>query len=158
MLASRRMVHLSSRMETRAPVNVRELITLDEGRVAHAYPDSLGYWSIGVGHLIDERKGGKLPDHIIDALFDYDYELHTRELYESMPWVQSLDEVRRAVLIDMYFNLRRKLLGFTETLRHFQNGDWKSAADAMLDSLWARQVGARATRLAQMTRTGEWPT
>jgi hypothetical protein len=29
--------------------------------------------------------------------------------------------------------------------------------DAMLDSLWAQQVGGRAQRLAQMVRTMNWP-
>ena len=31
--------------------------------------DGLGCWTIGIGHLIDWRKGGRLPDAIIDALF-----------------------------------------------------------------------------------------
>ena len=31
------------------------LLSLHEGRVEHAYQDSLGYWTIGVGHLIDKR-------------------------------------------------------------------------------------------------------
>lgn len=32
----------------------------------HAYQDSLGYWTIGVGFLIDGRKGGRLPDAVRD--------------------------------------------------------------------------------------------
>lgn len=138
-------------------MNVRGLISLHEGRIAHAYQDSLGFWTIGVGHLVDERKGGKLPEHIIEALLDYDIELHTKELFEQLPWVINLDAVRQAVLIDMYFNLRRRLLGFKETLRQFQAGNWDAAAVAMLDSLWAKQVGVRAIRLSEMTRSGEWP-
>ncbi len=34
---------------------------------------------------------------------------------------------------------------------------WEAAADAMLDSLWAQQVGQRAVRLSQMVRTMNWP-
>lgn len=137
--------------------SIRELLTLHEGRVPHAYADSLGYLTIGIGHLIDERKGGRLPDSIIDALFEHDLQEHANELFASLPWARDLDPVRQAVLIDMYFNLRRGLLGFKETLRHFQAGNWDAAATAMLDSKWAKQVKTRATRLAQMTRTGEWP-
>lgn len=139
-------------------MNVRGLIQLHEGRVAHVYFDSLGLATIGVGHLVDERKGGGLPELIIDALLDYDIELHTNELYSALPWVQELDPVRQAVLIDMYFNLRSNLLGFKETLRQFQAGNLDAAAAAMLDSLWAKQVGTRAIRLAEMTRSGQWPT
>lgn len=138
-------------------MNVRQLIELHEGRVAHAYLDSLGYLTIGIGHLIDERKGGRLPDSIIDALFEHDLHEHANELFALLPWVRNLDPVRQAVLIDMHFNLRRGLLGFKETLGHFEAGRWDAAADAMLDSRWATQVKSRATRLAAMVRTGEWP-
>ena len=138
-------------------MNVRELITLHEGRVGHAYEDSLGYLTIGVGHLIDSRKGGRLPDEIIDVLFEFDLRQHTNELFSVLPWVRDLDSVRQAALIDMYFNLRRGLLGFKETLRHLQAGNWPAAADAMMDSKWAVQVGTRAKRLSKMIRTGIWP-
>lgn len=138
-------------------MNVRELLALHEGRVPHAYLDSLGYLTIGIGHLIDQRKGGRLPDAIIDALFEHDLHEHTNELFAHLPWAREIDPVRQAVLIDMFFNLRRGLLGFKETLRHFEAGEWEQAAAAMLDSKWAQQVGARAIRLANMTRTGEWP-
>lgn len=138
-------------------MNVRDLISLHEGRVAHAYKDSLGYLTIGVGHLIDQRKGGKLPEHIIDALLDHDIHEHANELFATLPWVRDLDPVRQAVLIDMYFNMRRGLLGFKVTLEHFKASNFAAAADEMLKSTWAKQVGSRALRLAQMTRTGEWP-
>ena len=138
-------------------MNIRQLIELHEGRVPHAYSDSLGYLTIGVGHLIDQRKGGRLPDAIIDALLDLDIHEHANELFATLPWVRDLDPVRQAVLVDMFFNMRRGLLGFKETLRHFEAGRWDAAADAMLDSKWATQVKSRATRLAIMVRTGEWP-
>ena len=32
----------------------------DEGWVPHAYKDSLGFWTIGYGFLIDEKRGGEL--------------------------------------------------------------------------------------------------
>jgi lysozyme len=138
-------------------VNVRELINSHEGRIAYAYKDSLGFLTIGVGHLVDGRKGGKLPEHIIDALLDHDIKTHSDDLFKALPWALSLDPIRQAVLIDMVFNLGvTGLLAFKETLRHFQNANWTAAAVAMLDSTWAKQVGRRAAELALMTRTGEW--
>jgi GH24 family phage-related lysozyme (muramidase) len=85
--------------------NVRELLIRHEGSVPHAYQDSLGLWTIGVGHLIDQKKGGALPQPIIDQLLDYDIDAHTRALFSDLPWVAQLDAVRQAVLIDMHFNL-----------------------------------------------------
>lgn len=143
--------------------SVRSLIELHEGRVPYAYQDSLGFWTIGVGHLIDRRRGGRLPDHIIDALLDYDIEKHRDELFAAQPWVRDLDPVRQAVMIDMAFNLGLEPFdgdGFKDwpiTLKAIRERRWDDAAKAMLASKWATQVGARAVRLADMMRTGQWP-
>jgi lysozyme len=140
------------------PERLRELLSLHEGRVEHAYQDSLGYWTVGVGHLIDKAKGGHLPEHIIDLLLDYDIAKHSDELYEALPWVSRLDEVRRAVLVDMAFNLGiRGLLGFRNTLNAVHDARYADAADGMMASKWAKQVGRRASRLATMMKTGQWP-
>lgn len=138
-------------------MNVRELIIKHEGRVGHAYQDSLGFWTIGVGHLVDQRKGGKLPDEIIDALLDYDIDTHRNELFMQLPWVIGMDDVRQAAMIDMYFQLRGNLLGFKEALRFIQARAWSAAADALLDSKWAEQTPNRAKEVAEMIRSGKWP-
>src|SRR3546814_19911052 len=38
----------------------------EEGRIPHAYPASLGSWTIGVGRLIDKRQGGRPPNADLD--------------------------------------------------------------------------------------------
>jgi lysozyme len=137
---------------------LRNLLSLHEGRIPHAYQDSLGYWTIGVGHLIDKRKGGKLPEPIIDALLDHDIRTHSEPLYKALPWLTSLDEVRQIVLIDMSFNLGVVgLLKWKNTLAMIERGDYAAAARAMRGSLWAKQVKSRAVRLSRMMETGEWP-
>lgn len=138
--------------------NLRDMLALHEGRVPHAYQDSLGYWTIGVGHLIDKRRGGKLPDHFIDLLLDYDIEKHRAELFRALPWAETMDPVRQAVLIDMTFNLGiAGLLNFKNTLAAVKEQRWDDAARGMLASKWAGQVGSRATRLSDMMRSGRWP-
>ena len=137
---------------------LRNLLSLHEGRIPHAYQDSLGYWTIGVGHLIDKRKGGKLPEPIIDALLDHDIRSHCAPLYDALPWLSRLDETRQAVLCDMAFNLGvAGLLKWKNTLAMVERGDYAAAARAMRNSLWARQVKTRAVRLSRMMETGEWP-
>lgn len=142
---------------------LRELLVLHEGRVPHAYRDSLGYLTIGVGHLIDNRKGGRLPEEIIDILLDHDIKEHSDALVAVQPWVMKLDEVRRAVLFDMTFNLGIEPFdgdGFKDWpifLGQVQSGLYNAAADNMLKTLWAKQVGRRAERLAGMMRDGKWP-
>lgn len=138
-------------------MNLRDQLVRDEGVINHCYFDHLGYATIGVGHLIDERRGGKLPDHIIWLLLDWDIAEHTKELTDQIPWIAQLDEARRGVLINMAFNLGvAGLLKFVNTLNMVKAGDYKGAAAAMLESKWAKQVGPRATRLATQMETGRW--
>jgi lysozyme len=136
---------------------LRAQLSRDEGRVAHAYQDSLGYWTIGVGHLIDQRKGGKLPEHIIDALLDHDITTHADALYRAAPWVRDLPDVYRAVLVNMAFQLGVDgLMQFKRSLGFMKAGDYKAAADAFLQSKAAQQTPNRWARHAKQLRTGVW--
>jgi lysozyme len=57
----------------------------------------------------------------------------------------------------MCFNLGiNGLLQFHGTLQAVADGDYDQAAECMLASLWASQVGRRALELATMMRSGEW--
>jgi lysozyme len=136
---------------------LRAQLIRDEKKVAHAYQDPLGYWTIGVGHLIDERRGGTLPEFIIDTLLEYDIAQKTRELIAALPWFIELDPPRQGVLVNMAFNLGTAgLLKFAKALGAMRSGSYAEAALHMLDSPWARQVGARAQRLASQMETGVW--
>lgn len=65
--------------------------------------------------------------------------------------------MRLAVLENMTFNLGiAGLLKFKRTLTMIQAENYDGAAQAMLESKWADQVGARAQRLSQQLATGEW--
>ena len=127
----------------------------DEGVKLSAYQDSLGYWTIGVGRLIDARRGGGISQEEADFLLANDIKNVTNALYGHMPWTIDLDPVRLAVLQNVAFNVGiAGLLGFHQTLAKVQSGDYAGAADDMLASKWATQVGARAERLAQQMRDG----
>jgi lysozyme len=126
-----------------------------ESCIPHAYQDSLGYWTIGIGRLIDPRKGGCLSQEECRYLLRNDIERVKHELDSALPWWRTLDEVRSRVLCDMAFNMGvAGLLAFKNTLALIQAKDYAAAADAMLKSRWATQVKGRATRLAAMMRTG----
>lgn len=137
---------------------LQKLVEQDEGRVPYAYQDSLGYWTIGVGFLIDKRKGARVPDAVINFWFEYEMSQTEAALRAALPWVATLDEVRYAVLANMAYNLGVPgLLKFKNTLSMIEGGRYADASSAMLDSLWASQVKGRAKRLAEMMRSGEWP-
>lgn len=129
----------------------------DEGVEKSAYQDSLGYWTIGVGRLIDKRKGGGLSDKEIDFLLNNDIEEVEEALGARVSFYKSLDEARRGVLLNMAFNLGIDgLLAFKNTLRLVGEGKYKEASVEMLKSKWAAQVGNRAVRLSKQMATGEW--
>lgn len=128
----------------------------DEGVVPFAYQDHLGYWTIGVGRLIDKRKGGGLSDEEIDFLLSNDIDRFEKQVIDALPWYSRLDDVRQRVLVNMAFNLGiAGLLGFKNTLAMIERGDYAGAAKGMLNSKWATQVGERAKRLATMMETGK---
>lgn len=129
----------------------------DEGVRATAYRDHLGFLTIGVGRLIDDRRGGGLRDDEIDYLLRNDIADRRAALERSLPWFGRLDPVRQGVLLNMAFQLGvRGLLAFQHTLAMVEVGYYAEAAELMLDSKWARQTPKRAHRLAEQMRTGEW--
>jgi lysozyme len=133
----------------------------DEGVIRHEYKDSLGYSTIGVGRLIDKRKGGGLSDDEIDYLLANDIRDTIADLDRELPWWRTLSPARQRVLVNMAFNLGigserlgTGLLGFKNTLAKIRSGDYAGAAVGMLQSRWASQVKGRADRLAEMMKEG----
>jgi lysozyme len=128
----------------------------DEGLRLSAYQDSEGYWTIGVGRLIDARRGGGISREEALYLLSHDLDRIEREVRTALPWVAGLDPVRQRVLLNMAFNLGVVgLRRFKNTLQAVRQGDYPRAAAQMLQSRWAEQVGARARRLAEQMRSGE---
>ena len=133
------------------------LLRGDEGEVLHAYQDHLGYWTIGVGRLIDKRKGGGISSEESAYLLANDIRDTSAELDRRLPWWRKLDEARQGVLLAMAFQMGVDgLLGFKNTLAMVQRGDYDGAARGMLESLWAKQTPERAKRMSEQMRTGQW--
>ncbi len=129
----------------------------DEDEVLHAYPDHLGFLTIGVGRLIDKRKGGGITPEESAYLLNNDIDKRQAELLRRAPWMANLDPVRFGALLNMAFQLGVDgLLGFTNTLALIHAGDYPGAAAGMLNSKWAGQTPARAERLSKQILTGVW--
>jgi len=138
-------------------VDLKEQLKRDEGVVNHAYQDSLGFTTIGVGRLIDANRGGGLSDREVDYLLNNDITDKTAQVLEALPWAKELSEPRLGVLINMAFQMGiRGLLGFPSMLGAVRTGDYGTAALHMVDSKWAKQTPARAQRLAEQMRLGKW--
>ena len=80
-------------------MDIEQQLKREEGEVLYAYQDHLGYWTIGVGILIDKRKGGGLRQEESDFILRNRIKLKRAEVYKALPWVEKLNEPRQAVLI-----------------------------------------------------------
>jgi len=128
-------------------------LRLHEGVEKFPYKCTAGYLTIGVGRNIEER--GLLDDEI-DFLLDNDIEVVMNEISVSFDWFFDLSEVRQRVVADMIFNLGLpRFKQFKNMIAALEAGDWAEAANQMMDSKWAKQVGKRAERLRDMMETGE---
>lgn len=126
-------------------------LSLDEGRKLKPYIDTVGKTTIGVGRNLTDVG---ISDAECDAMLQNDIERTVSWLDRNLPWWRDLDPVRQRVIINMAFNMGGGLLTFVNTLGAMRRADYAAAADGMLASKWANQVGARAQRLAKMMRTG----
>ena len=139
--------------------NLRAQLREFEGVVPYAYQDQFGYWTIGVGRLIDKRKGGHLSDEEIDFLLDNDIKRVAKEVIEALPWVAHMTEARQAVVLGMAFQMGlHGLLGFTGTLASMRDEHYADAAEGMRLSQWAKQTPQRVHKMAYQMESGEWQT
>lgn len=127
-------------------------LSRDEGKRLKPYVDTVGKTTIGVGRNLTDVG---ITDAECDLLLSNDIDRTVAWLDRNLSWWRQLDAVRQRVVVNMAFNMGGSLLTFTNTLAAMKRGDYAAAADGMLASKWATQVGARATRLATMMREGK---
>lgn len=122
----------------------------DEGLSLTPYRDSEGLLTIGYGTLIEEISE-------VEALWllNHRFELIKTEAFDKFDWLTSLSDNRRSAILNMTYNLGvPRFSGFEKMIAAIEDEDYALAADEALDSKWARQVGARAERIAEKLRQG----
>ncbi len=129
------------------------------------YRDSVGVLTIGYGHNLEANpvpgldSSSRLTEEQARRLLEADLNALEPRLKAALPWAGRLCSARYGVLLNMAFNLGLKgLLGFKNSLALMGNGNYHGAANSMLASRWAAQVGNRARELAEQMRAGRWQT
>jgi len=141
-----------------------------EGKQDTIYKDSKGNLTIGIGFNLNRpdanarlknvgadpkliRSGkAKLTEQQIDTLYkeDLNKAKNSAKKLVSKTWSE-LPKGVQGVLTEMAFNLGEGgLAEFKNTLSYIEDKRFKLAAQSMLKSKWARQVGSRAKRLANI--------
>lgn len=134
----------------------------DERYVRHAYKDSRGYLTIGIGRLIDKALGGGITREEALYLKRNDIARFKAELDRAAPWWRTLDPVRQRAVLNMTFNLGSGWItpghkkAWPNTVALLRAGKYNDAANAILaNKVWVGQVGDRARRIAEQIRTGK---
>lgn len=131
----------------------KAMLTRHEGRRQIAYKDSVGIWTVGVGHNLQVP----ISDDAIDVILADDLRNVEAALDTHLPWWRSEGWPRQLALVDLCFNLgTERLLQFRNTLSAWSKGDYEGAAQGLIASKWYTQVGNRGPAVVQMVR-GTWP-
>ena len=119
----------------------------DEGLRYKVYKDSLGYRTIGFGHLMrpEDTFTTITPAEAI-ALLRVDYGIAQRVVKVHYPWAEGDVQL---VLTNMSYQLgQSRLAKFKGALKALRASEYQKAAAELLDSRWASQAPKRAQRLA----------
>ena len=134
---------------------LRDTLKIDEGVKYEIYNDHLGYPTFGIGHLVvesDEEHGKPVGTPVsedrVNSVFEKDVAIMIDEAKKIFPNLDELPEEAQQAIVNMTFNMGRpRLSQFKKFIAGVNAGDWNKAAVEMMDSRWAKQVGARAERL-----------
>jgi lysozyme len=126
----------------------------DEGKRLTPYRDSMGNWTVGIGHLL--KRGEKREtiterqclEYLIGDIVDAEQKLDS-----ILPGWRNHGDARQRALVNLAFNLGWGLKQFVNFLNAMEREDYASAGRHLRDSKWAEQVKRRAPRIIHMIVT-----
>ena len=141
-------------------LNLLNQLRRHEGLRLKPYHCSENFLSLGYGRNLDTNG---ISEAEAEFMLMNDLVACESELKDE-GWYNQLDEVRRAVVLNMAFNLGKpKLMQFKKFIGALSDDDYETASkemvtgsDGVSPSKWASQVGKRAYELADQMRTGQW--
>lgn len=123
-----------------------------EGLRLKPYKCTAGKWTIGYGRNLDDRG---ITKYEAELMLAHDVAEIREKLRSAFCFWRLLDEPRKAVLVNMAFNIGvHGLLKFKKTLALIEARDYSAASLEMLDSNWAAQVPNRAGDLSIQMENG----
>lgn len=141
---------------------LRARIILHEGISLHAYRDSRGYITQGVGHLLTTDKTidpAAYPDITLETAMGWleaDIAAAQEHAELAVLWYGKLNGARQGVVVEMVFQMGSiRVMAFHKMIAAFHDGAFETAADEMLDSAWHDETPARCEALAEIMKTGE---
>ena len=130
---------------------LKKKIKQHEGLKLTPYRDSVGKLTIGYGLNLDEGITVNEAEYLLKQRMDYAIE-DAQSIFKNFT---DLSDSRQVVLVDMAYNLGRcRLMQFVKMREAIHQRLFNLAAQEMLNSRWAKQVGYRAVDLADLMKRG----
>ena len=135
---------------------VKQRIKEHEGFRDTVYSDSLGYATIGYGHLVlptdNFVEGVTYPKEQLEELFDMDFNQAKQSANELLVGLD-INDIAKGVIVEMCFQLGKpRVMKFKKMWVAIRNNDFEEAANQMIDSAWHKQTTSRCESLAATMR------
>ena len=137
---------------------LKERIKEHEGFRNTVYSDSLGFATIGYGHLVlpsdDFVEGVEYSEEELNNVFEVDFNTAEKDATQLIEEHEvKLNHNARCGIIEMCFQLGKpRVKLFKKMWAALQIKDFGEASFQMMDSRWAKQTPSRAESLAKIMR------
>ena len=135
---------------------VKQRIKEHEGFRDTVYSDSLGFATIGYGHLVLPTDnfvvGITYAKEQLEAIFEKDFQIAFTSANELVDGLE-LNHIAKGVIVEMCFQLGKpRVMKFKKMWEALRNNDFEEAANQMIDSAWHKQTTSRCESLAATMR------
>jgi len=138
--------------------DIKQMIIAHEGKRYEPYKDSLGLWTVGIGHLIGDGKtlppewDRKFSEEEIMKLFDEDYK-HHRLAAQRIPGFDKIGTLGQGALTDLTFNMGPSWIEKWPKLKEqLASLDLEGAASNLESSKWYAQVKSRGPTIVDLVK------
>lgn len=134
----------------------KQMLKRHEGLRLTVYDCPAGKKTIGYGRNLEDRG---ITEQEAEQLLNNDIQAIEAQLRNSVDFYTALTDTRKAVLIDLAYNIGLQgLHSFKKMLNALANQDYVEAKKQLLDSRYADQVPNRAKELAELLEgaQGQW--
>ena len=136
--------------------DLKARIKKHEGFRDQVYKDSLGFATIGYGHLVKPddpyKEGQTYTKEVLSEQFDKDF---NEAKNNALSLIGNIPVVFQAqcVLIEMVFQLGISGVGKFKKMWEALKPNYQIASEEMLDSRWAKQTPKRALELSVLMKS-----
>ena len=135
---------------------IKQRIKEHEGFRDTVYSDSLGFSTIGYGHLLlpsdNFVEGVAYPKEVLEEVFDNDFKIAVDSARELLRGIEH-NHIVFGVIVEMCFQLGKpRVMKFKKMWQALRENNYLKASEEMIDSNWHKQTTKRCESLASTMR------